>query len=65
MSDIIPSVRERVLIEGREGLFLVVSIDLQRKVADLVPVHGRADLEEDVPLSLLRRLAEPSSSLPN
>lgn len=65
MSDIIPSVRERVLIEGREGLFLVVAIDLQRKVADLVPVHGRPDLEEDVPLSLLRHLADLSSRFPN
>lgn len=50
----IPTIRQRVMIEGRDEVFLVVWVDLRRNVADLVPVEGHKDLEEDVPFSKIR-----------
>jgi len=50
----IPTIRQRVKIEGRDEVFLVVWVDLKRGVADLVPVEGDKDLEEDVPFSNIR-----------
>lgn len=51
-----PAVRERVLIEGRDEIFLVVAVDLDRGVADLIPIHDGRPPVEDVPLASLRRL---------
>jgi hypothetical protein len=51
-----PATRERVLIEGRDDVFLVVSVDRERAVADLIPTTDHGSPEEDVPLALLRRL---------
>lgn len=51
-----PAVRERVLIEGRDEVFLVIYVDLDRGVADLIPIRDGGLPEEDVPLSSLRRL---------
>ena len=56
-----PAVRERVLIQGSDDIFLVVSVDLERGVADLIPIRDGGQPAEDVPLSSLR----PSSSLPD
>ena len=50
--------RERVKIHGRDEVFLVVSIDQDRGVADLIPVVEGTPPQEDVPLGSLQRLAE-------
>jgi hypothetical protein len=50
----IPCVRERVLIDGRDEVFLVVWVDSARGVADLIPVSECGGLEEDVPFSAIR-----------
>ena len=51
-----PAVRERVLIEGRDEVFLVVSVDPEQGLADLIPVSDGGSPQEDVPLTSLRRL---------
>ena len=51
----IPAVRERALIDGRDEIFLVVSVDFERGVADLIPVNDGGQPAEDVPFSALRR----------
>jgi hypothetical protein len=53
----IPAVRERVFIEGRDEVFLVVSIDPERRVADLIPINDGGQPAEEIPLSSLRRAA--------
>jgi hypothetical protein len=50
----IPRVRERVMIVGRDGIFLVVGVDRVREVADLIPVREALNLEEDVPFAGIR-----------
>jgi hypothetical protein len=56
----IPRVRERVRIDGREDVFLVVWVDLEREVADLIPIDDGGALEEGVPFHSIRPLAEDS-----
>ncbi len=51
----IPAVRERALIDGRDEIFLVVSVDFERGVADLIPLTDGGRPAEDVPFSALRR----------
>jgi hypothetical protein len=46
-----PSVPERVRLEGRDGEFIIVSVDRERQVADLIAASGGLHLEEDVPFS--------------
>lgn len=46
-----PSVRERVRLEGRDGEFIIVYVDFEHQVADLIAVAGALHLEEDVPFS--------------
>ena len=50
----IPAVRQRVMVEGRDEVFLVVSVDLERGVADLIPLQDGGVPAEDVPVSSLR-----------
>ena len=50
----IPRVRERVVIHGREEIYLVVWVDRVRRVADLIPVNEAVNLEEDVPFAGIR-----------
>jgi hypothetical protein len=47
----VPSVRERVRLEGRDGEFIIVYVDRERQVADLIAAAGELHLEEDVPFS--------------
>jgi hypothetical protein len=54
----IPKVRERVRIEGRDDLFLVVWVDLERGVADLIPIADGGGLEESVPFRLIQPVAD-------
>jgi len=50
----VPIVRERVVIEGRKAVFLVVWADIIRRVADLIPLCDHVDFEEDVPFGLIQ-----------
>ena len=54
-----PAVRERVVIEGGDEVFLVVSVDRERAVADLIPLSEGGSPQED--LAALRRLKGHSS----
>ena len=48
----IPVVRERVLIDGRPGLFLVVRVDQEAEVAELVGLDRESYVSSDeVPFS--------------
>ena len=48
----IPLVRERVRIQGRDGLFLVLRVNYRRNVADVAQIHTN-EVDEDVPFSAL------------
>lgn len=48
----IPLVRERVRIQGRDGLFLVLRVDYRREVADVAQIHTN-EVDEDVPFRAL------------
>jgi hypothetical protein len=50
----VPRARERVSIDGHEGVYLVVWVDRELQVADLIPLHREAGLRESVPFLLLR-----------
>ncbi len=52
----IPGVRQRVMIDGRDEVFLVVYVDRTRGMADLIPIANEGGLEEDVPLAKLQRV---------
>jgi hypothetical protein len=57
----IPAVRERVNMEGRKGVFLVIAVDRERQVAHLIPTTGPdVHLEEDVPFSRIILLRDPA-----
>lgn len=43
------TVEARVLMEGRAGLFRVISVDGNRQVADLISMDGRERIVRDVP----------------
>jgi len=49
----VPAVRERVSIEGRGGVFLVIGVDRERQVADLIPTTDDGRVEEDVPFAAI------------
>ena len=51
----IPATRERVRIDGREGVFIVVWVDQERQTADLIPA-GEGNIEDSVPFAKLRPL---------
>jgi hypothetical protein len=56
----IPRVRERVRIDGRDDMFLVVWVDIEREVADLIPIAAGGALEENVPFhAILPHADEP------
>ena len=54
----IPRVRERVRLEGRDQEYLVVWVDLENRVADLIPAANGGDLEEGVPFHAIRPVAD-------
>jgi hypothetical protein len=53
-----PVVRERVRVQGRDGTFLVLSVDRARGVAGLASAGKGGQVEEDVPLSSILPLAD-------
>jgi hypothetical protein len=54
----IPRVRERVRIDGRDDVFLVVWVDLERELVDLIPIAEGGALEENVPFRVVRPVAD-------
>ena len=62
----IPVVRERVLIAGRPGLFLVVRVDHEAKIAELVGLDQEAIVSsEEVPFSMLLAYKPGAPSQPD
>jgi len=54
----IPRVRDRVEIEGRRGVFLIVSVDEEKQLADVVSLASSAFLEESVAIEAIRPCRE-------
>ena len=50
----VPQVMERVLFDGRTGVFVVSWVDQERQEADLMPAHLGLFVEETVVFSRLR-----------
>jgi hypothetical protein len=49
---------ERVQIDGRDGLFVVLRLDLEQDVADLLLMNGVRRLENNVPLASIHVLRD-------
>lgn len=49
-----PSIGARVHISGREGAFLVLRVDAEKRIADLVPENGLHLVEESVPFDQIQ-----------
>jgi hypothetical protein len=54
--------RERVRIEGRGEVFLVVWVDLAQNAADLIPLTDGNVLEEGVSFTVIQPLDESSAA---
>jgi hypothetical protein len=54
----IPRVRERVRIDGRDDLFLVVWVDLERELVDLIPIAEGGTVEESVPFRAIHPIGD-------
>jgi len=50
----VPQVMERVLVDGRTGVFVVSWVDQERQEADLMPTRLGSFVEETVVFSRLR-----------
>ena len=57
----IPRIGELVRLEGRIGLFEIVRVDKENRVADLVHCTKSHDPENDVPFSAMRRISRSIS----
>ena len=55
------AVREHVLIDGRDEVFLVACVDRARGVADLIQIADGGSVEEGVSLTSLRPVIETRS----
>jgi hypothetical protein len=49
----IPSVRERVRVQGDNDSFFIVNVDHFRKLVKMIPVAGASPVIEDVPFEFL------------
>jgi hypothetical protein len=55
----IPQPQERAFVQGRSGLFLVLRVNHDKRLADLIAISsGSAGLEENVPLTVIRPFRE-------
>jgi hypothetical protein len=52
----IPSLRERVRVQGDRDAFLIVNVDHSRKLVDMISATGTRPLIEDVPFEFLERV---------
>jgi len=53
IAEFVPRLRERVCVEGRDEVFVVIYVDRDRAVADLVSTERVGDLLESVPFSAM------------
>lgn len=53
IAEFVPRLRERVCVEGREEVFVVIYVDPERAVADLVGTERVGDLLESVPFTAM------------
>ena len=58
----VPRARERVFVEGQDGVYLVMWVDPDLQVADLIPLHRTTSIRESVPFSLLQPFRENTPS---
>ena len=49
----IPSVRERVRVQGDDDSFFIVNVDHSRKLVKMIAVTGASPMIEDVPFEFL------------
>jgi len=57
----VPGARERVLVTGKHGEFLVLALDRSAQLAQLMTLQGCPMLIEDVPFSQLEPVKETTS----
>jgi hypothetical protein len=56
----IPSVRERVRVQGDDDIFLIVGVDHCRKLVDMISATGTRAMVEDVPFEFLDLINDPA-----
>jgi hypothetical protein len=54
----IPSVCERVRVQGEDDVFLIVGVDHSRKLVDMISTTGTRAMIEDVPFEFLDLVEE-------
>lgn len=62
MSGYVPRLRERVSVEGYEGVFIVIYVDGERAVADLISTERVGDLLECVPFTAIYPADSPRAA---
>jgi hypothetical protein len=58
-------VGERVKVEGREGEFVVVDLDVAAGLIVLLTLSGFPRIESDIPINLVRALRRTDTKTPN
>lgn len=61
----VPSVVEKVRIQGSDEIFLVTRIDRQSENAHLIPLRGSSDQQIDIPFACIVPSALPKKRLKN
>lgn len=60
-----PKMGQRVRVEGREGVFVVVRLDRSRRIADLMQAAGTHAIEHELPFDSIRPLhGQPGRNSP-
>lgn len=62
VSEYVPRMRERVCVEGRDEVFVVICVDRQRAVVDLVSTERAGDLLESVAFSAIYPAEPPPAA---
>jgi hypothetical protein len=58
----VPSLLQRVRVQGREGVYLAFRIDLTAETADLVPLTSRDVVERGMPFEMLEPEGEAATN---
>jgi hypothetical protein len=58
----LPTVGDRVNVEGREGVFFVLKCDGDARVVSLLSSHNNGPLLDDIPVDALTILSPPPGS---
>lgn len=56
----IPTIRERVRVQGEDDIFLIVGVDHSRKLVDMISTTVTRSMIEDVPFEFLDLVNDPS-----